>query len=116
MIGMAHVDPGELKYNVQILIPTRKMDANNHYIKGPDKVINTRAAVRAAKSRDEITDGAERMIETLQLILRWRTDVNSAAAVVFRGRRYEIEFVDPTPWAGCYMRIRAVSYDAGVGE
>jgi len=113
---MAHVDPGELKYNVQILIPTLETDANNHYIKGPDKIISTRAAVRAAKSRDEITDGAERAIETLQLIVRWRTDVTTAAAVNFRGRRYEVEFVDPTPWAGCYMRIRAVSYDVGVGE
>lgn len=113
---MAHVDPGELRYNVQILVPTVQVDENNHYIKGPDKIIHTRAGVRAAKSHDAITDGAERMIETLQLIVRWRTDINTAAAVVFRGRRYEIEFVDPTPWAGCYMRIRAVSYDAGVGE
>lgn len=112
---MAHVDPGELKYSVQILIPTLETDANNHYVKGPDRVIHAHASVRATKSRDEIVDGAERRIETIQLIIRWRTDVNSAAAVIFRGRRYDVEFVDPTPWAGCYMRIRAVSYDVGVG-
>lgn len=113
---MAHVDPGELRYAVKILIPTVETDANNHYTSGPDRIIQTRAAVRAAKSQDTIADGAERMVETIQLIVRWRTDITTAAAVIFHGRRYEVEFVDPVPWARCYMRLRAVSYDAGVGE
>lgn len=112
---MAYVDPGELRHVIQIVIPTMQIDANNHYIKGEDRTITARAAVRAIKSSDDMIDGAERVREMLQFIIRWRQDVNTAAAVIFRGRKYEVEFVDPTPFAGRFMRIKAMSYDAGVG-
>lgn len=113
---MAHVDPGELKWNITIIVPTMRIDENNHYVRGTDKMIDARAAVRAVKSQDTVEAGAERRRETLQFIIRWRCGLNTAAQVLFKGQRYEVESVDPTPFAGGYMRIRAISYDTGVGE
>lgn len=113
---MAYVDPAELKYTIEIQIPTNQLDANNHYVRGPDKTIITRAGVRAVKSNDLIEDGAERRHETLQFIIRWRKGISTAAVVKYNGSRYELEYVDPTPFAERFMRLRGVSYDAGVGE
>ena len=112
---MAHVDPGELRYNVILMIPQREKDENDHYIE-TDQPIPLRAAVRAVKSSDTEGDGAMRRNEQLQFIIRWRSGVTSDGAVIFRGQRYEIEYVDPLPWAEGYMRIKASSVDVGVGE
>ena len=114
---MAHVDPGELHWMISILLPTRTTDSNNPYVPGQPREIRVRAAVRAVKSQDAAyTAGAERAQETLQFIVRWRTGIDTSAAVIYKGRRYELEYVDPAPFAGNYMRLRGVSYDAGVGE
>ena len=113
---MARVDPGELRYNITIVIPSRSIDENNHYVRGADRLVSARAAVRAVKSSDDIEYGAERRRETLQFIIRWRGDLSTAAQILFKGRRYEVESVDPSPFAGSFMRLRAVSYDTGVGE
>lgn len=111
---MAHVDPGELKYAIYLSIPTRSLDSNGHYVT-VDTLISTRAAVRAVKSQDVTENGAARMQETLQFIIRWRKGLTTDCAVQWQGKVYEIEYIDPVPWAGNYMRIKAVSYDAGVG-
>lgn len=112
---MAHMDPGELKYAISVLKPARSIDANGHYVK-TETPIAARAAVRAVKSQDVVENGAARMQESLQFIIRWRSGINTDCAVMWNGVRYEVEFVDPTPWAENYMRIKAVSYDAGVGS
>lgn len=112
---MPHVDPGELRYQVQLVVPVREKDENDHYVEN-DAEITVRAGVRAVKSADAAADGAARQVETLQFIIRWRSGITTDAAVIFRGQRYEIEYVDPVPWAGGYMRLKAVSYDAPVGE
>lgn len=111
---MAYVDPGELRYNVTLLVPQREVDDNDHYVE-TDTEIPVRAAVRAVKSDDVSADGAARRVESLQFIIRWREGITTDAAVVFRGQRYEIGYVDPVPWAGQYMRIKAESYDVPVG-
>ncbi len=111
---MAHVDPGELQYAISIVVPARKVDANGHYVT-TESLISTRAAVRAVKSQDVTENGAARMQESLQFILRWRKGLTTDCAVEWEGKRYEIDYIDPVPWAGNYMRIKAVSYDAGVG-
>lgn len=111
---MARVDPGELRYSIKLLIPVREVDGNDHYVE-TDREISLRAGVRAVKSNDVIDDGAARRVETLQFIIRWRDGVTSDAAVLFRGHRYEIDYVDPVPWASGYMRIKAASYDSIVG-
>lgn len=112
---MAYVDPGELKYNIQIILPEITVDENDHYVKRDGQVLNLKAAVRAVKSEDIVESGAERMRETLQFIIRWRSGVDSSAAVVFRGRHYELTYVDPTPFAEKFMRLKGMSVDEGVG-
>ena len=114
---MAHVDPGELRWWITLLLPTRTIDENNHYAPGEPREIRVRAGVRDVKSQDaEYTAGAERAQSTVQFTIRWRQDIDTAAAVVYKGQRYELEHVDKVPFCGCYMRLRGVSYDAGVGE
>lgn len=112
---MPHVDPGELRYRATILIPQRSIDANGHYVT-TDQRVTVRCGVRAAKGDEQVIDDSARRVERLQFIVRYRTDVNSDCAIEWRGQRYEITFVDPAPWAGSYMRIRAESVDAPVGS
>lgn len=114
---MATVDPGELRYSITIQLPTRTTDANSHYQSGAPQEIHARAAVRITRSQDAAYEvGAERAQETVQFTIRWRKGIDTSAVVLFKGKRYELEFVDPVPFAGNYMRLRGVSYDAGVGE
>lgn len=114
---MASVDPGELKHLITVILPRRTVDANAHYVTIDGETLQLRAAVRAVKSQDDpYAAGAERMRETLQFIIRWRKGIDTSAAVIFKKRRYELEYVDPVPWAGNYMRLKGVSYDTGVGE
>lgn len=112
---MAYVNPGELRYLIAVIEPERVRDANGHYRTTAAREIFLHAAVRAVKAADVLADGAERAQETLQFIVRWRTDLNTDMSVKWRGRLYAIESIDPTPFAGGYMRIRGVSYDQGVG-
>lgn len=113
---MARVDPGELKWTITIEIPARTTDSNGHYIQGTPQQISCRAAVRAAKSQDVIDAGAARMEETIQFIVRWRAGITTDCTVIFNGIRYDLDFVDPVPWAGGYMRLKGCSYDAGEGS
>lgn len=112
---MAYVDPGELKYQIDVTLPRMELDANGHYVRHEGKPLHLRSAVRAVKSSDAVSGGAERMQEQLQFIIRWRAGIDTSASVTFRGRRYALEYVDPTPFAGNYMRLKGVSYDEGVG-
>ena len=109
------MDPGELRYQATRLIPQRSIDANGHYVT-TDQRVTVRCGVRAAKGEDQVIDDSARRVERLQFIVRFRSDVNSDCAIEWRGQRYEITFVDPAPWAGSYMRIRAESVDAPVGS
>lgn len=112
---MAYVDPGELKHVIELILPETKKDENGHYLRQDGAAIRLRAAVRAIRSGDEVSGGAERVQEQLQFIIRWRSGIDTGASVVFRERRYALEYVDPTPFAGRYMRLKGASYDAGVG-
>ena len=112
---MAYVNPGELKWRVKILAPIRTLDANGHYATEMQTLAEVYAAVRAVRAADVLEYGAARAEETLQFIMNWRTGLNTDMAIEWRGRRYAIESIDPTPFAGMYMRIRAVSYDEVVG-
>lgn len=111
---MPHVDPGELKYQATILIPQRSIDANGHYVT-TDLRLSVRCGVRAAKGDEQVIDDSARRVERLQFIIRYRHGINSDCAIEWHGQRYEITYVDPAPWAGSYMRIRAESVDAPVG-
>lgn len=113
---MAYVNPGELKHQIAVIVPARTRDANGHYATAAAKEIPLHAAVRAVKASDALEYGAARALETLQFIVRWRTGLTTDMRVRWRGRTYDIESIDPTPFAGGYMRIRGVSYDQGVGD
>lgn len=113
---MAYVNPGELKWRIRVTSPNRARDSNDHYVSLPDSGLWIHAAIRAVRAGDEIEYGAARAQETLQFIVRWRPGLTTDMVIHWHGRAYEIESIDPTPFAGGYMRIRAVSYDAGVGS
>ena len=107
---MANVDPGELKYTATLLVPQRSIDANGHYVT-EDTEIPVRCAARAMSAKELDADGAVRFQQVVQFIIRWREGVTMDASVRFRGVVYEIDSVDPVPWAGGFMRIRATSVD-----
>lgn len=111
---MAHVDPGELRYAITVTTPARIKDGNGHY-RETQTEIPGRAGVRSARGGDRVEDGAARSIDTVQFIVRWglRRRVTRDSAIHFRGVKYKIDWMDETPWAGQYARIRAVSYDRG---
>ena len=113
---MAYVNPGELRYEIEVVAPERVRDENGHYRTTDAKSVRLRAAIRAVRAADVFEDGAARARETIQCIVRYRRDLNTDMEIRWRGRRYEIESIDPTPFASGYMRIRAVSYDSGVGS
>lgn len=113
---MAYVNPGELRYRIRVVSPNRTLDSNDHYTVKPGAELSLHAAIRAVRAEDIIEDGAARARETLQFIVHWRTGLNTDMTIHWRGRTYQIESIDPTPFAGNYMRIRAVSYDVGVGS
>ena len=52
-------------------------------------------------------------MDTVQFIVRWgtRQRITRGCVILHRGVRYDIEWMDDTPWAEGYARIRAVSYD-----
>lgn len=113
---MAYVNLGELTQRVRILAPLRAVDVNGHYTTYYEEHCELRAAVRQIKAEDAMELGAERQIATVQFIVRFRYDLNSDMIIEFRNRRYQIESLDPVPFAGLYMRIRAVCYDDGTGS
>ncbi len=111
---MPHVDPGELRYRIGIRTPVRTKDDNDHYCERVETFYG-RAGVRSAKGEDSIEDGAARSIDTVQFIVRWglRQKVTRDSTIFHRGRSYAVDWMDETPWAGQYARIRAVSRDQG---
>ena len=107
---MASVDPGELRYTAELIVPRRTIDANGHYVTD-DVVTSVRCAARAVRATETDADGAVHFVQVMQFILRWREGVTMDASIRFNGVRYEIDSVDPVPWAGGFMRIRATSVD-----
>lgn len=107
---MAYVNPGELRYEIELIDPRRELDESGHYVEAPVRR-RLRAAVRAASAKDAIESGAERARETLQFIIRWRSrgEITSDMRISWQNREYAITFVDPTPWAQSYCRIRATA-------
>ena len=111
---MARVDPGELRYPITIKNKVRTVDANGHYIVMPE-LIQARAGVMKNSGGDRIEDGAARSVDTVTFIVRWgvREKVQRDASITFQNRIYEVDWMDSTPWAERYARIRAVSADEG---
>lgn len=112
---MAYVNPGQLKYTIAVIISDRQVDDNDHYQSREVRRIHLRACIWAVKASDILDDGAARARQTLQFVVRYRTDLTTDMEIEWKGRIYAIESIDPVPYAGLYMRIRGVSYDAGVG-
>lgn len=111
---MATVNPGELKEMITVLVPQRVQDANGHYTIATAKEIKLHAAVKWVKASDALEYGAARAIESLLFTVRFRRDITTDMRIQWRGKVYDIESVDPAPYAQSYMRIRALSYDQGV--
>lgn len=113
-MSVAHVDPGELRYAITVTTPRRTKDGNGHY-RETREAIRGRAGVRSARGEDRVEDGAARSIDTVQFIVRWelRQRITRDSAIEFRGAQYRVDWMDETPWAGRYARIRAVSRDQG---
>ena len=111
---MARVDPGELRYLIIIKNRVRSLDSNMHYIVMPE-LIHTRAGVMKNAGGDRLEAGAARSVDTVTFIVRWgvREKVQRDASITFQNRIYEVDWMDSTPWAECYARIRAVSQDEG---
>lgn len=111
---MARVDPGELRYPVIIKNRTRSVDDNGHYIVMPE-LIQTRAGVMKNTGGDRIQDGAARSVDTVTFIVRWgvRQKIQRDASITFQNRIYEVDWMDSTPWAEVYARVRGISVDEG---
>lgn len=111
---MATVQPGELRYLVTIVNPTRARDGNDHYVTMPE-VVQARAGIMKGSGGDKLVDGAARTVDTLTFIMRWgtRQTIQRDATLKFHGMSYEVEWMDSAPWAGRYARVRAVSRDEG---
>lgn len=112
---MAVVDPGELRYRIDVIKPAGSIDANHHYSAEDTPLLSCWAAKRSSSGSDRLADGADRSIDTVQFIVRWgvRAQITRDCVIVHRGVRYAIDWMDETPWAGGYARIKAVSYDQG---
>lgn len=114
---MAYVDPGEVRHEIRLLTLQRTISDNDHYTDSEDSII-VRAAVRAVSAKDLVAYGADQEKETLQFIIRWhnRAKVTGDMQVEWRGKRYAIIYIDPTPWAGLWCRIKAVCQTGSGGE
>lgn len=112
---MAHVDPGELKYRITIEKPIRRVGANGHYVDAGPESFECWAAKRSAQGRDLIDDYAAQSVDTIQFIVRWgtRQRITRGCVILHRDIRYDIEWMDESPWAEGYARIRATSNDNG---
>ena len=110
---MAYVDPGELKYRITIEAPARVTTGNDHYEETGPTTFDCWAAKRSSQGKDQFADGAAQSVDTVQFIVRWgtRQRITRGCVILHRGVRYDIEWMDDTPWAEGYARIRAVSYD-----
>ena len=112
---MAVVEPGELKYRITVIKPRRQVDGNAHYAATDEELLTCWAAKRSGSGSDQLVDGADRSVDTVQFIVRWgvRGRISRDCAILHRGVRYDILWMDEAPWAGGYARIRAVSWDQG---
>ena len=110
---MAYVNIGELKYLIEIRTPTRSVDANGHYVT-TNVTITAHAGIRSASGRDVSDDGAARSEDTIQFIVRWpvRKAVTRDSVIVWNGIEHDIRWMDATPWAERYARIKAVAREA----
>lgn len=114
---MAYVNPGEVRHEIRLIRVNRTISDNNHY-EDRESSFTARAAVRAVNAKDLVKYGADQEQETLQFIVRWhnRKKITGETEVEWRGRRYAIFYIDPTPWAELWCRIKAVALDGGGGE
>lgn len=110
------MNPGELKHGIVISAPTPELDPKTlGYVPGARTVFDGRAAVKGMRMGEEVAAGAERLNQMIQFTIRWRSDLDTSMSIRYQGRDYGIEYIDPTPFDRCYMRIRAV-YRGGVGQ
>lgn len=112
---MAHVDPGELRYRITVERPVRRANAGGYYEDVGPETFECWAAKRSAQGRDQMTDYAAQSVDTVQFIVRWgtRQRITRDSVILHRGIRYDIEWMDESPWADGYARIRATSNDNG---
>lgn len=110
---MAHVDPGELKYRITVETPQRTVGPNGHYVDAGPLTFQCWAAKRSATGRDRISDYAAQSVDTVQFIVRWETrkKITRDSVILHRGIRYDIDWMDESPWADVYARIVGVSND-----
>lgn len=113
---MAYVNPGEIQYEIHIIRPERRISDNGHY-ENSEQSFTLRAGVRSVSSKDLVQYGADQSQETLQFIVRWynRKRINDDMLVEWRGRRYAIFYIDPTPWADIWCRIKGVALEGSGG-
>ena len=111
---MPRVDPGELKYPIIIKNKVRSLDSNQHYIVMPE-LIQARAGVMKYAGGDRVERGAARSVDTVTFIVRWgvRQKIQRDATITFQNRIYEVDWMDSTPWAEVYARVRGISTDEG---
>lgn len=109
---MAYVNPAEVRHEILLISLQRTINENGHYVDSEQK-FTARAAVRAVSAKDVVQYGADQEQETLQFIVRWhnRGKITGDTQVEWRGKRYAIFYIDPTPWAALWCRIKAVALD-----
>lgn len=108
------ISPGMLRYPIELHARDLYADASGYTQDAGGCHIETSAHVRGVKALEGVEAGAEQITETLEFTIRWRSDLDTSMLVRHRGRDYEIERIDPTPYEGRYRRIWAHSI-RGVG-